>query len=53
VTIFLGLNNIWSAVNRIGQFADKNATWPQLTFGVFTLGVVLYLAWTFLGRKKK
>jgi len=53
VTIFLGLNNIWSAINRIGQFVDKNATWPQLTFGVFTLGVVLYLGWTFLGRKKK
>jgi Mn2+/Fe2+ NRAMP family transporter len=53
VTCFLGLNNIWSAINKLGKFTTPAVTWPQTSFGALTLIFMVYLGWRIFAVKKK
>lgn len=44
VTCFLGLNNIWRAINEVGQFLPKEAMEPIWGMMGLTFAVILYLA---------
>ena len=50
VTCFLGLNNIWSAINKVGLFLPNDAIVPIWVMGALTTIAVLILAKHFLIR---
>lgn len=51
VTCFLGLNNVWLAVNQVGRFLPKEAMGPIWVMLVATVGIVGFLALKVLARK--
>ena len=52
VTCFLGLNNIWQAVNKVGHFVADNATEPIWAMAGVTLLVLVYLGVRVFGKRE-
>jgi Mn2+/Fe2+ NRAMP family transporter len=52
VTCFLGLNNIWRAINEVGQFLPKEAMEPIWGMLGVTLLVLVYLGVRVFGKKE-
>lgn len=52
VTCFLGLNNIWQAVNKVGHFVADNAMEPIWAMAGVTLLVLVYLGVRVFGKKE-
>ena len=50
VTCFLGLNNIWRAINEVGQFLPKEAMEPIWGMAGVTLLVLVYLGVRVFGK---